>query len=336
MSEELIPARKGGRQSLGRGLGSLLGETGAAAKMSDASTSVATSRTNPILPSKSAATTAPQQHTKSSAAPAQAKTIASATTSTTPTVAPAPQLKPEQRIWQLPIEKIVPNKEQPRRTFTPELLKELADSIKEKGVIQPILVRPIDGGQKYEIIAGERRWRASQQAGLREVPAIMKSIDSQETLELALIENIQRADLNPIEEAEAYAHLTKTYALTQQEIAQKMGKDRVTIANLMRLLNLHPEVRDMVKRSELQMGQAKVLLSVDSQDDQLRLAKKVVKQGLTVRAVERLIKKVKDGEEDELSIYNEKEEITRKMLKEIEIELQKKIGTRVAIQQTAG
>ena len=183
---------------------------------------------------------------------------------------------------------------------------------------------------------GERRWRASQQAGLREVPAIMKSIDSQETLELALIENIQRADLNPIEEAEAYAHLTKTYALTQQEIAQKMGKDRVTIANLMRLLNLHPEVRDMVKRSELQMGQAKVLLSVDSQDDQLRLAKKVVKQGLTVRAVERLIKKVKDGEEDELSIYNEKEEITRKMLKEIEIELQKKIGTRVAIQQTAG
>ena len=311
MSEELTPVRKGGRQSLGRGLGSLLGEANTSSNVSSENKSTVTDQK-------------------------VATPVRTQVTQTTSQATPPPQLKPEQRIWQLPIEKVVPNKTQPRRTFVPELLKELSDSIKEKGVIQPIIVRPIEGGQRYEIIAGERRWRATQLAGLREIPAIMKTTDARETLELALIENIQRSDLNPIEEAEAYAQLTTSYSLTQQEIAQKMGKDRATVANLLRLLNLHPEVREMVKRAELQLGQAKVLLSLEGQDDQLRLAKKAVKQSLTVRAVERLIKKLKAGEGDELTIYSEKEEITRKMLKEVEIELQKKMGTKISINQISG
>lgn len=308
MSEEIIPARKGGRQSLGRGLGSLLGENNSSGETE-----------KKVVPQ---------------IAPVAQKIVQAPVAIPQQPNVEIQQIPADQRIWKLAIEKVQPNKAQPRRTFAPEFIKELSDSIKEKGIIQPIVVRQLAGGQ-YEIVAGERRWRAAQQAGLREIPAILKTADDKETLELALIENIQRADLNPLEEAEAYAQLAKTYNLTQQEIAQKMGKDRATIANLMRLLQLHPEVRQMVKNNDLQLGQAKVLLSLDDIDDQLTVAKKIVKQGLTVRVAERLIKKIKSGESD-IGFFTEKEEITRKMLKEIENELQKKLGTKVSIDQIGG
>ena len=304
MSEEVTPVRKAARTSLGRGLGSLLGENAAP----EAVRSVTTPTANKSL---------------------QAETVL-------PTVGPA--TPPESRVWSLAIERIQPNPSQPRKHFDPQLLKELADSIKEKGIIQPILVRPIDGGKKYEIVAGERRWRASQQAGLKEVPAIIKGLETQEMLELAIIENIQRADLNPIEEAEAYSHLAKTYGHTQQELAQKVGKDRATIANLMRILQLHPAVREMVKKCELQLGQAKVLLTLEDQAQQLEAAQVAVKKSLTVRQLEKYIKWLKEsaGAAVELDVYNEKEAIVQKMLNEVESELQKKFGTKVKIDQLKG
>ncbi len=322
MSEEIIPTRKGGRQPLGRGLGSLLGE----ARTSSAEQESTVRQAPPNIPKQ-------YQPSAANAAPIGTASNLTPRETAAPKVE-APQIHPEQRIWKLAIEKVQPNKLQPRRTFAPEFLKELSDSIKEKGIIQPIIVRQIEGGQ-YEIVAGERRWRAAQLAGLREIPAILKTADAKETLELALIENIQRADLNPLEEAEAYSQLAKTYNLTQQEIATKMGKDRATVANLMRLLQLHPEVRQMVKNNELQLGQAKVLMSLEDMDDQLTVAKKIAKQGLTVRMAERLVKRVKSGQSD-LSFFTEKEEITRKMLKEIENELQKKLGTKISIDQIGG
>lgn len=193
------------------------------------------------------------------------------------------------RIWNVDVAKIVRNKKQPRKVFNKEALEELSASIKEKGVLQPIVCRRLETGD-FEIVAGERRWRASQLAGLREVPVILKETSNQEALELALIENIQRQDLNPIEEAEAYSHLTKEYGLTQQQLAGKTGKDRATVANLLRLLNLGPEVREMVSSNKLSLGQAKVLLSVTDLREQMRLARKVVNDGLSVRATERLVK----------------------------------------------
>lgn len=164
-----------------------------------------------------------------------------------------PKIPDTARVWKIAVDKIYPNVNQPRQVFDAEPLKELSASIREKGVLQPIVARKMpDGG--YEIIAGERRWRAAQQAGLHEVPVILKESDDQEAMELALIENIQRADLNPVEEAEAYAHLIKKYNLTQQKLAEQVGKDRVTIANTMRLLNLAPEVRVMVSKGRSPWG----------------------------------------------------------------------------------
>ena len=143
----------------------------------------------------------------------------------------------EKRVWSVAVEKVVPNKEQPRKKFDKEPLKELADSIREKGVIQPIIARKLKDG-KFEIIAGERRWRASQMAGLHEVPVVLRKYNNKDNLEVSIIENVQRKDLNPVEEAEAYQFLIDTYSMTQREVAEKVGKDRATIANSLRLLSL--------------------------------------------------------------------------------------------------
>lgn len=341
MSEELTPTRKMPRKPLGRGLGSLLGEPN---KLSEDPLPAPVSQVKPVVVTSPSATpiaattvTTAAPTVAAAAKPASAGPVSAPPTPVAAPAAPAPTvtLNTENRVWTLSIEKVNPNKDQPRKIFAPEQLKELADSIKEKGIIQPILVRSTDKAGQYEIIAGERRWRAAQLAGLKEVPALIKSTTPRETLELALIENIQRADLNPIEEAEAYAHLAKSYNLTQQEMAQKVGKERVTVANVMRLLQLHPEVRDMVKRNELQLGQAKVLLALTELDLQLQVAKKAVRQGLTVRALEKLVAKAKESGDD-LDILDDNKDLERKMMKELETELQKRLGTRVNIEEQGG
>ena len=193
-----------------------------------------------------------------------------------------------QRVWMIDIEKLTGNVYQPRKIFLPEKIQELSASIKEKGILQPIVARRL-GDDLFEIIAGERRWRAAQAAGLRSVPVILKEVENQESLELALIENLQRHDLNPIEEAEAFHQLSREFSLSQQEIAQKVGKDRATVANALRLLTLAPEVRQMLSSGELTTGHAKALLALPDLEKQKLLARKITSERLTVRAAEKLV-----------------------------------------------
>lgn len=187
----------------------------------------------------------------------------------------------------LPIHKIVPNPDQPRRQFDEELLDDLAASISEKGVIQPLIVRPAKDGN-FEIVAGERRWRAAQRAKLHDVPVIVRELDDIEVLEIAIIENIQRADLNAIDEAVGYRQLMERFGHTQEKLSAALGKSRSHIANLMRLLSLPDSVQQMVTDGKLSAGHARALVG---HDDALSLAQAVVKKGLSVRATEALVKK---------------------------------------------
>jgi len=188
----------------------------------------------------------------------------------------------------LPIEYLQRGKYQPRRDIDPEKLQELADSIKAQGIIQPIVVRKM-GQDRYEIIAGERRWRAAQLASLAQVPVVVKEMDDRSAMAVALIENIQREDLNPLEEAEALNRLLAEFAMTHQQIAEAVGKSRSTITNLLRLMELHPDVKKMLLSKQLELGHAKVLLALDP-DKQLDAAQKIAKAGMSVRAAEQLVK----------------------------------------------
>jgi len=189
------------------------------------------------------------------------------------------------RVESLAINQIQPGKYQPRRQFDEEKLQELADSIKQNGVMQPIVVRPVDEGA-YEIIAGERRWRAAQKADLKEMPAIVRDIDDKQALELALIENIQRQDLNPVEEAQGYRRLMDEFSYTQEELAKSVGKSRSHVANLLRLLQLPDEIKRYVDKGQLSMGHARSLLSAE---EPLKFAKRMVDEGLSVRQAEQLV-----------------------------------------------
>lgn len=189
----------------------------------------------------------------------------------------------------LPISDIEPNRDQPRKQFDDAALRELADSIAEHGVIQPLLVRPVGGGV-YQIVAGERRWRASRLAGLTEVPAVVKELSDSETMEIALVENLQREDLDPIEEAEGIAQLIETYNLTQDQAAQKLGKSRPAVANALRLLNLPGEVREMIRQDKLTQGHARALLALDTPEAITDAAQEIVAKGLSVREAEKLAK----------------------------------------------
>ncbi len=188
----------------------------------------------------------------------------------------------------LPIEYLQRGKYQPRKDMNPEKLQELADSIKAQGVIQPVVVRKI-ALDKYEIVAGERRWRAAQLAGLQQVPVVIKAIDDRAAMAIALIENIQREDLNPLEEAEALKRLLEEFAMTHQQVADAVGKSRATVTNLLRLIDLHPEVKKLLISRQLEMGHARALLPLDG-SKQVAAANKIVREGLTVRATERLVK----------------------------------------------
>lgn len=193
----------------------------------------------------------------------------------------------------VPIERIAPNPDQPRKRFADGDLDDLAASIREKGVIQPLIVRAVEG-DRYEIVAGERRWRASQMAKLHELPVVVRSFTDVEVLEVAIIENIQRADLNPIEEAAGYRQLMDRFGHTQEKMAEALGKSRSHIANLLRLLNLPESVLEMVRNGDLSSGHARALIPAD---DPLKLAQMIVKGGLSVRAAEALVKKHAAGDE---------------------------------------
>jgi len=192
------------------------------------------------------------------------------------------------QLQSLPIEYMQRGKYQPRKDMNPEKLQELADSIKAQGIIQPVVVRKITS-EKYEIVAGERRWRAAQLAGLQQVPVVIKDIDDRTAMAIALIENIQREDLNPLEEAEALRRLLDEFEMTHQQVADAVGKSRVTVTNLLRLIDLHPEVKKLLINRQLEMGHARALLSLDG-PKQVAAANKIVREGLTVRAAERLVK----------------------------------------------
>lgn len=192
-------------------------------------------------------------------------------------------------IKRLPVDFVIANRANPRRDFDPELLADLANSIREKGIMQPLLVRPSgDDPDIYELIAGERRWRAAQQAGLHEVPVIIREVDDREALELAIIENVQRADLNPLEEAQGYEQLMGQFSYTQNDLAQVIGKSRSHVANTLRLLRLPENVRSMLSRGELTAGHARTLITAE---DPASLAEKIIGGGLSVRQAEALAQK---------------------------------------------
>ena len=188
-------------------------------------------------------------------------------------------------VKKLPVEMIIANRSNPRRTFNIEQLDELTNSIREKGVMQPLLVRPSEDPHIFEIIAGERRWRAAQKAGLHDVPVIVRDVDDKEALELAIIENVQRADLNPLEEALGYGQLIEQFDYTQQDLAQVIGKSRSHVANTLRLLRLPQDVRDMVSSGTLTAGHARTLITAE---DPATLARQIVSGGLSVREAEAL------------------------------------------------
>ena len=185
----------------------------------------------------------------------------------------------------LPVDFVIANRANPRRTFDPEQLEDLTNSIREKGIMQPLLVRPTDDPNIFEIIAGERRWRAAQKAGLHDVPVIVRDVGDKEALELAIIENVQRADLNPLEEAMGYGQLIEQFDYTQQDLAQVIGKSRSHVANTLRLLRLPEDVRGMVASGTLTAGHARTLITVD---DPAALARQIVDKGLSVREAEAL------------------------------------------------
>ncbi|PYI85173.1 MAG: chromosome partitioning protein ParB [Verrucomicrobia bacterium] len=209
------------------------------------------------------------------------------TTSTVTTPAPGPALDSRERVHRIPVDRIRPSPFQPRKDFTPEALRELADSIKEQGIIQPLIVR--ERQDHYELIAGERRWRAAQLLALKEVPAIVRDADDHSVLELALIENLQRENLNPLEEALGYSQLIEQFHLRQEDVAAKVGKSRVAVTNALRLLKLPPEVQDDLRDSRISVGHAKVILGLASAADQKLVAKRINKEGLSVRQTEKLV-----------------------------------------------
>lgn len=225
----------------------------------------------------------------------------------------------------VPLTKLEPSSLQPRKSFSEDQLQELTASIKERGVIQPLIVRA--RGAKYELIAGERRWRASQAAGLKEIPVIVRKASDGEVLEMALVENLQRADLNPIEEAEGYALLADRFKLTQEDISRRVGKSRASVANALRLRSLSPEVRGLVKTGRLSVGHGKVLLAVENAAEQEAIAHEIIRKELSVRQTEQLLKKSRQGKTSKKKSRSNNVADWR----DLEQQLQRAVGTRVRL-----
>ncbi len=319
MAEKVIEQKKA---RLGRGLGSLLGGPPPSASA-------------PVEAPKSTNTVAEKLQNTKALTPVNSEKPAVAPITATTAPQPANNVAPESRIWKIAVEKLHPNEFQPRQKFNKDTLKELSNSIKDKGILQPIIARRHASGA-LEIISGERRWRAAQMAGLQEVPVIIRTVNDQDSLELAIIENIQREDLNPIDEAEAYHRLAQEFKLTQQQIAEKVGKERATIANSLRLLLLADPVRDMLVNHEISVGHCKVLLSIENPKTQTEIAKKAQKDQLSVRALEKLVAKIQKGLSLDEEESDPKEDLKKKMVLSVSEDLQKILGTKVSIDYSEG
>lgn len=232
-----------------------------------------------------------------------------------------PEVENEGKIIELDIDKIVPRPDQPRQIFDKEKLEELASSIKENGVLQPILVRPRE--DRYEIIAGERRYRAAKMAGLEQVPAVIKEIDDEKAAEIALIENLQREDLNIIEEARALRNMIDRFGYTQEELSRRIGKSRAYVANTIRLLNLPGEILKFLEEGKLTAGHARAILALENKDDQLKLAQDIMEQNLSVRRAEKRISTGKNRESQK-----------QPEIADLEERLQNYLGTKAKITKT--
>ena len=260
--------------------------------------------------------------------PGSSETMAGLLGKTDKSRAPAATSDKDGDLKNIPIDLIQRGKYQPRTNMHEEALEELAASIRKQGVMQPIVIRPISS-EKYEIIAGERRWRASQLAGLDKIPAIIKPVGDEAAIAMALIENIQREDLNPIEEAMALKRLQDEFELTQQEVADAVGKSRVTVTNLIRLIGLHTDARGMLERGDLEMGHARALLALPDVE-QPKTARTVVGRGLSVRQTESLVRRLLSGE-----ISGKASKAVDPDIKNLEETLAGKLGAKVLLQHTA-
>ena len=237
-----------------------------------------------------------------------------------------------QEILSVRLSQVVPNQSQPRKVFEEEGLEKLADSIRQYGILQPLLVKK--KGRYYEIIAGERRWRAARKAGLKEVPVILRTFNPQDAAAISLIENLQREDLNPIEEAQAYRKLIDEFGLTQEEAAARVSRSRTAVTNSLRLLKLSDEVQQMIISGDLSMGHARALLALDEEDRQHQAALSVIQKGLSVRETEKLVKKLQNPPartEKTASAGNPQLEASLRVLEE---SLRRRLGTQVTIRQS--
>lgn len=237
----------------------------------------------------------------------------------------------DEPLQMLPVDIVVRGRYQPRMGMDSEALEELANSIKLQGVVQPIVVRPLKGTGNYEIIAGERRWRATQLAGLHEIPAMIKDVTDQTAMCLALIENIQREDLNPMDEARALSRLLQEFKMTHDAAADAVGRSRSSVSNLLRLLELHVDVQKLLETGKIEMGHGRAILALDIAN-QVEIAKKVVKQGLSVRATEQLVKKLKGkGAQSKGSKKTSTSSRLDPNLKSLQEDLSERLGAAVAI-----
>jgi ParB family chromosome partitioning protein len=242
-----------------------------------------------------------------------------------------PTIESGERIREISLARIVPSPLQPRKEFSEEALTELIDSIRQHGIIQPLIVREIDG--RYEIIAGERRWRAAQALGMAEIPVILRAANDLEVLELSLIENLQRADLNPIEEAQGYARLASEFGLRQEDIASKVGRSRAAVANAMRLLDLHPQIQVWLTQDLLSVGHAKVLLGLKGPEEQLAVAQTVLRRSATVRATERLVARQLGGARSRRRRRGGGTSGRSASVGDLQVRLQQHLSTRVTVHQ---
>lgn len=241
-------------------------------------------------------------------------------------------IESEKSIITLSVNEVEPNREQPRKEFDEKALSELSKSIEKNGVIQPILVRPVTGGA-YQIVAGERRWRAARMAGLQEVPVVIREMSDEDAAVFALIENLQREDLNPVEEAEGIRSLIEEFGMTQEEAADRVGKSRTAVTNTLRLLKLPADILSMVAKGKITAGHARALISLSDEGEMLRIANAVIDNNLTVREVEKTVKTSLSGEKAKPSKREKKRD---KYYDEVELALTEALGRKVKIYLSKG
>ncbi|MDP2945322.1 MAG: ParB/RepB/Spo0J family partition protein [Atribacterota bacterium] len=238
---------------------------------------------------------------------------------------PKAEQKEKGLVIEMDVESLTPNLFQPRKNFDREKMEELKGSIKKHGMIQPIIVRKMANG--YEIVAGERRLKAAKEIGLKKIPAIIKSINNEKSLEIALVENIQREDLNPVEQANAFKRLADEFNLTQQELAEATGKSRALVTNTIRLLKLNPEIQKNISEGKISFGHAKLLLSIEDEEVQRAVCDRIIASGLSVRETERLIKNIEKVQKKQFKVKN----ITIEHFPEVEGRLRDVLGTKISI-----